>query len=38
MVNLHLVDTYLALIIPFAVSAFAILMFRRAFQDATLAD
>lgn len=32
MVNLHLVDTYLALIIPFAVSAFAILMFRQAFQ------
>jgi len=32
MVNLHLVDTYLALIVPFAVSAFAILMFRQAFQ------
>jgi multiple sugar transport system permease protein len=32
MVNLHLVDTYVALIIPFAVSAFAILMFRQAFQ------
>ena len=32
MVNLHLVDTYMALIIPFAVSAFAILMFRQAFQ------
>jgi multiple sugar transport system permease protein len=32
MVNLHLVDTYLALVIPFAVSAFAILMFRQAFQ------
>ena len=32
MVNLHLVDTYLALIIPFSVSAFAILMFRQAFQ------
>lgn len=32
MVNLHLVDTYFALIIPFAVSAFAILMFRQAFQ------
>ncbi|HYV91499.1 MAG TPA: carbohydrate ABC transporter permease [Chitinophagales bacterium] len=32
MVNLHLVDSYLALIIPFAVSAFAILMFRQAFQ------
>jgi ABC-type glycerol-3-phosphate transport system permease component len=32
MVNLHLVDTFLALIIPFAVSAFAILMFRQAFQ------
>jgi ABC-type glycerol-3-phosphate transport system permease component len=32
MINLRLVDTYLALIIPFAVSAFAILMFRQAFQ------
>ncbi len=32
MVNLHLVDTFLALIIPFSVSAFAILMFRQAFQ------
>lgn len=32
MVNLRLVDTFLALIIPFAVSAFAILMFRQAFQ------
>lgn len=32
MVNLHLVDSYMALIIPFAVSAFAILMFRQAFQ------
>lgn len=32
MVNLHLVNTYFALIIPFAVSAFAILMFRQAFQ------
>jgi len=32
MVNLKLVDTFLALIIPFAVSAFAILMFRQAFQ------
>jgi ABC-type glycerol-3-phosphate transport system permease component len=32
MVNLHLVDTYIALIIPFSVSAFAILMFRQAFQ------
>jgi ABC-type glycerol-3-phosphate transport system permease component len=32
MVNLHLVDTYLALILPFSVSAFAILMFRQAFQ------
>jgi len=32
MVNLHLVDTYLALIIPFSVSAFAILLFRQAFQ------
>ena len=32
MVNLHLVDTFLALVIPFAVSAFAILMFRQAFQ------
>lgn len=32
MVNLQLVDTFLALIIPFAVGAFAILMFRQAFQ------
>ena len=32
MVNLKLVDTFFALIIPFAVSAFAILMFRQAFQ------
>jgi ABC-type glycerol-3-phosphate transport system permease component len=32
MVNLHFVNTYLALIIPFAVGAFAILMFRQAFQ------
>src|SRR6186997_2576972 len=32
MVNLYLVDTFLALIIPFAVGAFAILMFRQAFQ------
>lgn len=32
MVNLHLVDSFLALIVPFAVSAFAILMFRQAFQ------
>lgn len=32
MVNLHLVDTFLALIVPFAVGAFAILMFRQAFQ------
>jgi ABC-type glycerol-3-phosphate transport system permease component len=32
MVNLRLVDTYFALVIPFAVSAFAILMFRQAFQ------
>jgi len=32
MVNLHLLDTYLALIIPFSVSAFAVLMFRQAFQ------
>src|SRR5688572_2131739 len=32
MVNLKLVDTFLALVIPFAVSAFAILMFRQAFQ------
>ncbi len=32
MINLHLVDTFLALIIPFSVSAFAILMFRQAFQ------
>ncbi len=31
-VNLRLVDTYLGLIIPFAVSSFAILMFRQAFQ------
>jgi len=31
-VNLKLVDTYFGLIIPFAVSAFAILMFRQAFQ------
>jgi multiple sugar transport system permease protein len=32
MVNLRLVDTLLALVVPFAVSAFAILMFRQAFQ------
>ncbi len=32
MVNLHLVDTFMALVLPFAVSAFAILMFRQAFQ------
>ncbi len=32
MVNLHLVDTFIVLVIPFAVSAFAILMFRQAFQ------
>ncbi len=32
MVNLNLVDTFFALVIPFAVSAFAILMFRQAFQ------
>ena len=32
MVHLHLVDSFSALIIPFAVSAFAILMFRQAFQ------
>jgi multiple sugar transport system permease protein len=32
MVNLHLVDTFFALVIPFAISAFAILMFRQAFQ------
>ncbi|MFN2458926.1 MAG: carbohydrate ABC transporter permease [Chitinophagaceae bacterium] len=32
MVNLHLVDTFFALVLPFAVSAFAILMFRQAFQ------
>ena len=32
MVNLRLVDTFFALVIPFAVSAFAILMFRQAFQ------
>jgi ABC-type glycerol-3-phosphate transport system permease component len=31
-VNLRMVDTYFALVIPFAVSAFAILMFRQAFQ------
>lgn len=31
MVNLRLVDTYFALVIPFSVSAFAILMFRQAF-------
>ena len=32
MVNLRLVDSLPALIIPFAISAFAILMFRQAFQ------
>lgn len=32
MINLRLVDNYFALVIPFAVSAFAILMFRQAFQ------
>lgn len=32
MINLRLVDTFFALIIPFAVSAFAILMFRQSFQ------
>jgi ABC-type glycerol-3-phosphate transport system permease component len=32
MVNLRLVDSFPALIIPFAISAFAILMFRQAFQ------
>ncbi len=32
MINLRLVDTFFALVIPFAVSAFAILMFRQAFQ------
>ena len=32
MVNLHLVDTFMALVVPFAVSAFAVLMFRQAFQ------
>ena len=32
MVNLHLVDSFAALVVPFAVSAFAILMFRQAFQ------
>ncbi len=32
MINLRMVDTYFALVIPFAVSAFAILMFRQAFQ------
>jgi ABC-type glycerol-3-phosphate transport system permease component len=31
-VNLNLVDSFFALVIPFAVSAFAILMFRQAFQ------
>ncbi len=32
MVNLKLVDTFIVLVIPFAVSAFAVLMFRQAFQ------
>lgn len=32
MINLGLVDTFLALILPFSVSAFAILLFRQAFQ------
>lgn len=32
MVHLRLVDTFFALVLPFAVSAFAILMFRQAFQ------
>jgi multiple sugar transport system permease protein len=32
MVNLKLLDTYVVLVVPFAVSAFAILMFRQAFQ------
>lgn len=32
MVNLRLVDSFAALIIPFSVSAFSILMFRQAFQ------
>ena len=32
MVSLKLVDTFLALILPFSVSAFAILLFRQAFQ------
>lgn len=32
MVNLRWVDTFFALIIPFSVNAFAILMFRQAFQ------
>jgi multiple sugar transport system permease protein len=32
MINLRMVDTYFALVIPFAVSTFAILMFRQAFQ------
>lgn len=32
MVNLRLVDTYIVLVLPFAVSAFAVLMFRQAFQ------
>ena len=32
MVNLRLVDTFAVLVIPFSVSAFAILMFRQSFQ------
>jgi len=32
MVHLRLVDTFVALVVPFAVSAFGILMFRQAFQ------
>jgi multiple sugar transport system permease protein len=32
MVNLKLLDTYVVLVVPFAVSAFAVLMFRQAFQ------
>jgi len=32
MINLHLVDTFFFFFFPFAVSAFAVLMFRQAFQ------
>ncbi len=32
MVKLHWVDTYLSLIVPFMINAFAILMFRQSFQ------